>query len=201
VRAACVKINAETQNKLGRRNVTEKDLFVQAFTADPPQPGKPRLRVMADDGSQTFGSIHRGISNFAEGRFAAIRNPISHTEGDLDENEAPSGREPSLWYSGSRHIRMVRHTRKAAPSQTNAGTKIAPATSASPRRRCWRSSCRGSRWRPRTGGADQCAGTDADDCTDAGCDRRADRRPHDAPTSVKARLVPVLTTASERRRR
>jgi hypothetical protein len=88
VRAACVKLNAETQNKLGRRNITESDLFNQAFSADPPQPGKPRLRVMPNDGSPTFSSIHRGVRAFADGCFAAIRNPISHTVGDLGETEA-----------------------------------------------------------------------------------------------------------------
>lgn len=88
VRAACVKLNTETQNKLGRRDISEVDLFNQAFSADPPQPGKPRLRVIPDDGSKTFSSIHRGIRCFAEGCYAAIRNPISHIEGDLAEDEA-----------------------------------------------------------------------------------------------------------------
>lgn len=88
VRAACVKINAETQNKLGRCNISEIDLFTQAFSVNPPKPGQPRLRVMPDDGSKTFASIHRGITCFAEGCFAAIRNPISHVPGDLSEDEA-----------------------------------------------------------------------------------------------------------------
>jgi len=88
VRAACVKLNAETQNKLGRRDVSEAALFIQAFSTDPPQPDRPRLRVMPEDDSKTFTSIHRGIWNFAEGCFAAIRNPLSHTEGDLSEDQA-----------------------------------------------------------------------------------------------------------------
>lgn len=78
VRAACVKLNAETQNKTGRRDASETALFSQVFSVDPPQPGKPRLRVVPDDGSQTFTSLHRGVRTFAEGCFAAIRNPISH---------------------------------------------------------------------------------------------------------------------------
>lgn len=88
VRAACAKINAETQNKLGRRDISETDLFNQAFSIDPPQPGKSRLRVMPNDDSPTFTSIHRGVRSFAEGCYAAIRNPISHTQGDLGEDEA-----------------------------------------------------------------------------------------------------------------
>jgi hypothetical protein len=88
VHAAAVKLNAETQNRLGRTDITEQDLFVQAFSLDAPTPGKPRLRVMADDGSKTFQSIHRGVQCYAQGCYAAIRNPISHVEGDLDEAEA-----------------------------------------------------------------------------------------------------------------
>ncbi len=88
VRTACVKLNAETQNKTGRSDITETDLFNQVFSADPPKPGQPRLRVMPDDSSKTFTSVHRGIRCFAEGCYAAIRNPISHTLGDLDEDRA-----------------------------------------------------------------------------------------------------------------
>jgi hypothetical protein len=43
---------------------------------------------MPDDGSPTFASVHRGVRSFAEGCYVAIRNPISHTEGDLGEDEA-----------------------------------------------------------------------------------------------------------------
>lgn len=88
VRAACVKVNAETQNKLDRRDISETDLFNQAFSTDPPQPGKPRLRVVPDDGSKTFSSAHRGVRSFAEGCYAAIRNPLSHTEAELTEDLA-----------------------------------------------------------------------------------------------------------------
>lgn len=45
---------------------------------------------MADDGSDTFRSVHRGVAAFAEGAFAAIRNPNSHEAGlpELPEHEA-----------------------------------------------------------------------------------------------------------------
>ncbi|MGP3985088.1 TIGR02391 family protein [Streptomyces sp. KR80] len=79
VRVASVKINAEAQNKVSRLDISEVDLFNQAFSERPPEPGKPRLRLMPDDGSQTFKSIHRGVRAFAEGCYAAIRNPASHT--------------------------------------------------------------------------------------------------------------------------
>ncbi|MBW4722382.1 TIGR02391 family protein [Saccharothrix obliqua] len=88
VHAACVKLNAETQNKVDRRDISETDLFNQAFSVDPAQPGKPRLRVLPDDGSKTFSSVHRGVRCFAEGCYAAIRNPVAHTKGDLTEDQA-----------------------------------------------------------------------------------------------------------------
>ncbi|MDK9498233.1 TIGR02391 family protein [Streptomyces katrae] len=90
VTAAGRKVNAETQNKLGRKDASETKLFQQAFSQDPPKPGQPRLRLMEDDGSDTFKSTHRGAMAFAEGFFAAIRNPNSHADDlpELPEHEA-----------------------------------------------------------------------------------------------------------------
>lgn len=87
--AAAIKLNAETQNKVQRRDIGEIDLFTQVFSDAPPKPGQPRLRVHPDDGSKTFRSKHRGIRSFADGCYAAIRNPSSHEiQDDLPEHEA-----------------------------------------------------------------------------------------------------------------
>lgn len=88
VRAAAVKINAETQNKLDRRDISEAALVQFAFSNDAPTLGKARLRPAGDDGGKTATSLRRGIAAYAEGCFAAIRNPLSHDEGDLLEQEA-----------------------------------------------------------------------------------------------------------------
>jgi Protein of unknown function (Hypoth_ymh) len=90
VTAAARKVNAETQNKVGRRDVSETKLFQSVFSAEAPKPDQPRLRVMTDDGSDTFKSVHRGLMAFAEGCYAAIRNPNSHEDGlpELPEHEA-----------------------------------------------------------------------------------------------------------------
>jgi hypothetical protein len=88
VEGAAKKVNAETQNKVGRRDVSEADLFIQAFSDDPPQAGKPRLRLPEDDDGRTSRSLRRGIRTFAEGCFAAIRNPVAHDGGELSETEA-----------------------------------------------------------------------------------------------------------------
>lgn len=90
VTAAARKINAETQNKLGRKDISETNLFKQAFSQDLPKPGQPRLRLREDDGSDTYRNVHRGAMTFAEGCYAAIRNPNSHEDGlpELPEHEA-----------------------------------------------------------------------------------------------------------------
>lgn len=89
VEGAIKKLNAEAQNKVGRRDVSETDLFKQAFSLDEPKAGKPRFRRMKDDGSDTYKSVQRGAMTFAEGVFAGIRNPLSHeAEQELSEQEA-----------------------------------------------------------------------------------------------------------------
>lgn len=86
VEDAAKKVNAETQNKLGRRDVSEADLFRQAFSLDPAAPGKARLRLRAPDGSDSFKSVQRGAMAFAEGIYAGIRNPFNHDDpADIDE--------------------------------------------------------------------------------------------------------------------
>lgn len=86
VRDALTKLNAETQNKVGRRDVSETDLFKQSFSMDDPKPGKARLRRMPPEDSDTYRSVQRGAMNFAEGVFAGIRNPLSH-EADQELSE------------------------------------------------------------------------------------------------------------------
>jgi hypothetical protein len=89
VQAAAVKVNAETQNMLQRRDISESDLFKQAFSSDPAAAEKPRLRPQGDDGGKTALSMRRGVSAFAEGCFAAIRNPASHEVlAEISEQEA-----------------------------------------------------------------------------------------------------------------
>ncbi len=89
VRAASVKVNAELQNKLGRRDIAETVLFQQAYSKDDPTPGSPRLRVPGDDNGRTALNIRRGIAALAEGCYAALRNPSSHDVLDeLPEVEA-----------------------------------------------------------------------------------------------------------------
>ena len=82
-------MNAETQNKIARRDVSETDLFKQAFSLDAAVPGKARLRRMSPEDSDTYRSAQRGAMALAEGIFAGIRNPLAHEAGmELDEQAA-----------------------------------------------------------------------------------------------------------------
>jgi hypothetical protein len=87
VMQAAIRINAETQAKLGRMDVSEADLFNQAFSLDAPKEGASRLRLMDDDGSKTYQNLHRGARSFAEGLYAAIRNPGMHIPHDGGEEQ------------------------------------------------------------------------------------------------------------------
>ncbi|MGW2779515.1 TIGR02391 family protein [Streptomyces olivaceoviridis] len=90
VTAAARKVNRQTQDKVGRLAATETALFQSVFPKDDPKPGQPRLRLIPDDGSDTFRSVQRGAAAFAEGCYAGIRNPNSHEDGlpELPEHEA-----------------------------------------------------------------------------------------------------------------
>ncbi|WP_291380069.1 TIGR02391 family protein [Demequina sp.] len=89
VEDAAKKVNAETQNKVGRRDLSETKLFQEAFSTKSAEPEKSRLRRMEPDGSETYQSVQRGAMALAEGIFAGIRNPLSHeADQELDEQVA-----------------------------------------------------------------------------------------------------------------
>lgn len=89
VEDAAKKVNAETQNKLGRRDLSESKLFQEAFSEKPAEEGKSRLRRMKPDASDTYKSMQRGGMALAEGIYAGIRNPFNHeSPNDIDEQIA-----------------------------------------------------------------------------------------------------------------
>lgn len=88
VGAAARRVNAEVQNKLGRRDISEAALFQNAFSMNPPQPREPRLRIVPDDGGRTYRNLHRGAIAMADGWYAAVRNLTAHEDADVSENEA-----------------------------------------------------------------------------------------------------------------
>jgi uncharacterized protein (TIGR02391 family) len=91
VLAAAKVLNSMLQTKLGRRDTSEGSLVRQAFTANAPEPGKPRLRFPHMEDEQTRSSMQQGVMEFGAGCFAAIRNPVGHRPNDeleLDDQTA-----------------------------------------------------------------------------------------------------------------
>lgn len=88
VHAAATAITAHTQTKLGRTDVADDALMQEAFSTNPPQPGKPRLRCPGDPSDQTVKSRQRGALQYAIGCYFAIRNPAAHETGEWDQQIA-----------------------------------------------------------------------------------------------------------------
>ncbi|WP_280247396.1 MULTISPECIES: TIGR02391 family protein [Nocardia] len=85
VLAASKVANSLLQARVGRRDVSERDLVQQAFSDKDPEPGKPRLRFPHIDDEQTRASMRLGVMNFGAGCFSAIRNPVGHLPNELLE--------------------------------------------------------------------------------------------------------------------
>lgn len=79
---AATNVNQLTQNRLGRHDISDKNLMAQAFSDDPPAQGKPRLRCPGDHRSMAVRSMQQGALLMAQGCFQAIRNPAAHLTGD-----------------------------------------------------------------------------------------------------------------------
>lgn len=86
VGTAAKKVNAELQNKVGRRDTSEGDLCAESFSMKEPTERAPRLRFPGDRSSKSWSTRQEGAISFSRGAFMAIRNPLAH-EGDLDLGE------------------------------------------------------------------------------------------------------------------
>jgi uncharacterized protein (TIGR02391 family) len=81
VSAAAKSVNAGLQAKVGRRDASDTKLVSESFSLDAPKPGVPRLRLMHNDGSDTYKSMHEGAVAFGRGCFMGIRNVLAHEYG------------------------------------------------------------------------------------------------------------------------
>ena len=88
VQRAATFLNAHVQDLTGRRDVSDNNLMAQVFSPSPPEIGKPRLRWPGEDTDLTVKAMRTGILQFAQGCFAAIRNPATHGTVELDPQEA-----------------------------------------------------------------------------------------------------------------
>lgn len=90
VQTACTAINEWVQDQLGRKDISDSALMMQAFSSDPPKPDAPRLRWPGGPKKTTVRSMNDGIRQYAVGCFKAIRNTRTHTMEEMDEMEALS---------------------------------------------------------------------------------------------------------------
>jgi hypothetical protein len=76
---AATTINAQLQNRVGRRDISDANLIQECFSEKDPEPGKPRLRVPGDRTDKTAQNRRRGICQLALGvsRRSVTRPPIS----------------------------------------------------------------------------------------------------------------------------
>jgi Protein of unknown function (Hypoth_ymh) len=85
VNAASRSVNARLQAKVNRRDISEVKLVNECLSLEPPKPGVPRLRLMPNDGSDTYKNLHGGALAFGQGCFRAIRNVLAHEYGPIAE--------------------------------------------------------------------------------------------------------------------
>jgi hypothetical protein len=88
VHAAASAINAHTQAKVRRRDVSDDRLMQEAFSDKLPEAGKPRLRFPGDPADPTVQSRQRGALQLGVACFFAIRNPATHEVGEWPEQVA-----------------------------------------------------------------------------------------------------------------
>jgi hypothetical protein len=87
VQRAATFLNAHIQDRAQRRDVSEGQLMIQAFSLNPPETGKPRLRWPGDDNDLTVKAMRTGILNYSQGCYAAIRNPTTHGTAERTRQE------------------------------------------------------------------------------------------------------------------
>lgn len=87
VQAAATAVENYLQEILGRNDCAGAQLVREAFSSNPPVPGKPRLRLgeQSSDDSKNQTAALRGLG---EACFLLIRNRVTHSLQDLDEDVA-----------------------------------------------------------------------------------------------------------------
>jgi hypothetical protein len=88
VQRAATFLNANVQDKVGRRDVSDSELMREVFSTSPATSEKPRLRWPGKDSDLTVKSMRVGILSMAQGVFSAIRNPATHSTENMERQEA-----------------------------------------------------------------------------------------------------------------
>jgi uncharacterized protein (TIGR02391 family) len=91
IHAAATNVNSRLRKKLGRRDASEGKLVREAFSLEPAEVDRPRLRLASRDDPEHFKSVQVGANQLGCGLFSAVRNPVAHladADHDLEEQEA-----------------------------------------------------------------------------------------------------------------
>ena len=88
VQRAATALSGLVKDQTGRYELGDSDLVSQVFSLSAPQEGKPRLRWPGNDDDLNVRTMRVGILNMAQGIFAAIRNPATHSTDELPRQEA-----------------------------------------------------------------------------------------------------------------
>lgn len=88
VQRAATALSGHVKDQTGRYELNDSQVMLQAFSLDPAQPDRPRLRWPGQDDDLTVKSMREGILYMARGVFAAVRNPASHTIDEMPRQEA-----------------------------------------------------------------------------------------------------------------
>lgn len=88
VQRAATALSGIVKDQTGRYELNDSDLVSQAFSLSPAAEGKPRLRWPGNDDDLNVKTMRVGILNMAQGVFAAIRNPATHSTDELPKEEA-----------------------------------------------------------------------------------------------------------------
>lgn len=111
VQRAATFLNADIQDKIGRRDVSDVALMGEAFGLGESSAERPRLRWPGADDDLTVRAMRVGILNFSQGVFSAIRNPATHSVDDLPQQEALEQLAAlsvlARWIDGCQVVRLV----------------------------------------------------------------------------------------------
>jgi len=111
VNDAATHLNIFVQMRIGRDDISDKDLMAQAFSDKAPEKGKARLRCPGSLENETVRSQQEGARAFSIGTFQAIRNPAHHLTGDwnpaLAFHHLAALSQVAYWF---RHWNVERYT-------------------------------------------------------------------------------------------
>lgn len=89
VAAAADALATSVKSRTGRVEIPETALYQDAFSNNPPQVGKPRLRWPGNPSDRSVSTMNDGLRQFAPGAQMTIRNTAAHgQESLLSEQEA-----------------------------------------------------------------------------------------------------------------